>query len=92
MTFDRSPEWDALSGYEKLVEIFEVVKLHLVKTTGVSRAAVDALGEPYVQSLNADPLVFVFDGGTEVSIPQFAMAAVVGLRLRRRAERHDALN
>lgn len=58
-------------------------------TVGVPR---DTLGEPTASDLDTDPIVFSWPDGTELSVPQEALAANVAIVRGRRAARRRNLN
>jgi hypothetical protein len=87
------PRWSHLTDYERLALVFEVATIYFARTTGVSRAVLDAQGPPYlVGGLDADPVTIAWRDGSRLRVPADALAAGVALRLAQDARRHDRLN
>lgn len=65
-----------------------LAKSHLARRLGLDRRTVDRLGEPTVDSLETDPVIVRWPGGTELEIPRDALAVTVAVANARR----DTLN
>lgn len=94
MTDDTRPEavWMAVPFRDFLELALGVARAYRAHRSGESSADVLQLPGPYLEDYHADPVVFRWDDGTEVSIPAPVLAEYVAVRHELRSRHLAALN